>query len=152
MVLRNQKRDWTILTKNTLLHLFRKRLIQAGNITAAYRLIYNVLAALNTPDSSKCSALAILEHAVICRAPKFALKTVRIRGAVHKVPVHIRLNKATSISIQWIINCARCRQENGMLSKITNEIIDANCGFGGAINKRNDLHRIAEANKAFVRL
>jgi small subunit ribosomal protein S7 len=78
------------------------------------------------------------------------VKTRRVGGANYQVPVEVNANRRTSLSIRWLIGYARARGEKGMMDKLSAEIMDAANNRGAAIKKKEDTHRMAEANKAFA--
>jgi small subunit ribosomal protein S7 len=96
-------------------------------------------------------SIALLEHSIMLVIPGIKLKSLRIGGTVYKVPTSLELNERVSISIRWMITAARNRQENGFVSQLTRVIIETAGGYGEAINKRKEMYRTAEANKAFAR-
>ena len=82
--------------------------------------------------------------------PSLEVKARRVGGATYQVPMEVRPERQISLSIRWLINYARSRSEKGMTSKLSAELLDAYNGRGGAVKKREDTHRMAEANKAFA--
>jgi small subunit ribosomal protein S7 len=82
--------------------------------------------------------------------PMLEVKTRRVGGANYQVPVEVNPDRRTSLAIRWIVGYARERGEKGMVDKLTNELLDAANGRGAAIKKKEDVHRMAEANKAFA--
>ena len=82
--------------------------------------------------------------------PMLEVKTRRVGGANYQVPVEVNPDRRTSLAIRWLIGYARARGEKGMTDKLFNELLDAANNRGGAIKKREDVHRMAEANKAFA--
>ena len=82
--------------------------------------------------------------------PSLEVKARRVGGATYQVPMEVRPERQISLSIRWLINYARSRGEKGMTSKLSAELLDAYNGRGGAVKKREDTHRMAEANKAFA--
>lgn len=82
--------------------------------------------------------------------PHLEVKARRVGGATYQVPMEVRPERQISLSIRWLINYARSRGEKGMTSKLSAELLDAYNGRGGAVKKREDTHRMAEANKAFA--
>jgi len=136
--------------QSVLLNIFANRLIRNGKKTLAYRILYSVLHEIQL-ETGQNSAIPILEHAVRIVIPPVQLKALRIGGAVYQVPIDVKLNVGISIAIQWILNASSNRQGNSIVSRLFNEIIQARCGSGGAIRKRREVCRIAEANKAFAR-
>merc|ERR1712187_770933 len=146
---------------------FSNRLMRRGNKMNAYRILYEVLIHLENPGSSKTIkvdsitpkhgvysitiATAVLEHSIRAIIPTIKLVSLRMGGTVYKVPTSLRLDERISTSIRWLIRAARNRQENGIVARLVREILEAICGYGEAINKKKEVHRIAEANKAFAR-
>src|ERR1700685_2939983 len=82
--------------------------------------------------------------------PLRKVKTRRVGGANYQVPVEVNADRRTSLAIRWLITYARGRGEKGMVDKLSNELLDAATGKGAAIKKKEDVHRMAEANKAFA--
>jgi len=82
--------------------------------------------------------------------PELEVKARRVGGATYQVPVEVRLDRKMSLAIRWILRYARGRSEKSMIEKLAGELIDAYNNRGGAIKKREDTHKMAEANKAFA--
>jgi small subunit ribosomal protein S7 len=135
--------------KSVLLYMFANRLIRNGKKSLAYRILYSVLHDIRLETGR--IPVAILEQAVRIVIPPVQLKALRIGGAVYQVPIDVKLNVGISMAIQWILNASTGRRGNSIVSRLQNEIIQAACGSGGAIRKRREVCRIAEANKAFAR-
>jgi len=95
-------------------------------------------------------AIKIFKKAVENCKPLLEVKTRRVGGANYQVPVEVNADRRTSLAIRWLITYARTRAEKGMVGKLTNELLDAANNRGGAVKKREDVHRMAEANKAFA--
>jgi len=94
--------------------------------------------------------LKIFKKAVENCKPLLEVKTRRVGGANYQVPVEVPQNRRTSLAIRWLILNARTRPEKGMPEKLAGELADAANGRGGAMKKKDDVHRMAEANKAFA--
>ena len=94
--------------------------------------------------------LEAFEQAMENIMPVLEVKARRVGGATYQVPMEVRPERQISLSIRWLINYARSRGEKGMTSKLSAELLDAYNGRGGAVKKREDTHRMAEANKAFA--
>jgi len=94
--------------------------------------------------------LKLFTKAVENAKPLLEVKTRRVGGANYQVPVEVNADRRTSLAIRWLITYARGRGEKGMIDKLTNELLDAATGKGAAIKKKEDVHRMAEANKAFA--
>ena len=95
-------------------------------------------------------ALKLFKKAVENAKPLLEVKTRRVGGANYQVPVEVNPDRRTSLAIRWILTYARSRAEKGMVDKLTNELLDAANGKGATIKKKEDVHRMAEANKAFA--
>jgi small subunit ribosomal protein S7 len=95
-------------------------------------------------------AIKLFKKAVENAKPMLEVKTRRVGGANYQVPIEVPTNRRTSLAIRWILTNARGRAEKGMADKLANELNDAANLRGGAIKKRDDVHRMAEANKAFA--
>lgn len=93
--------------------------------------------------------LKIFKKAVDNIKPSLEVKSRRVGGSNYQVPVEVRPERRTSLSLRWLVNYARARPENIMIDKLAAELLDAANNRGGAIKKREDTHRMAEANKAF---
>jgi small subunit ribosomal protein S7 len=95
-------------------------------------------------------ALKLFKKAVENAKPLLEVKTRRVGGANYQVPVEVNPDRRTSLALRWLISYSRGRAEKGMVDKLSNELLDAANGRGGAIKKKEDVHRMAEANKAFA--
>jgi small subunit ribosomal protein S7 len=98
----------------------------------------------------KDEPLKVFHKAVENIRPEIEVKARRVGGATYQVPVEVRLNRKLSLGIRWLIRYARERSERTMTEKLAGEIIDAYNNKGGAVKKREDTHKMAEANKAFA--
>jgi small subunit ribosomal protein S7 len=101
-------------------------------------------------ERSNDDPLKLFKKAVENCKPLVEVKTRRVGGANYQVPVEVANNRRTSLAIRWILSNARSRPEKGMPEKLANELNDAANSRGGAIKKKDDVHRMAEANKAFA--
>src|ERR1700691_2244304 len=107
--------------------------------------------ALTRPGSNgRDGALQLFKKAVENAKPLLEVKTRRVGGANYQVPVEVNADRRTSLAIRWLLTYARGRAERGMVDKLSNELLDAANGKGAAIKKKEDVHRMAEANKAFA--
>jgi small subunit ribosomal protein S7 len=119
-----------------------------GKKSTAQRVFYGAMdqMAKKTNDD----ALKLFKKAVENAKPLLEVKTRRVGGANYQVPVEVNADRRTSLAIRWLISYARGRGEKGMVDKLSNELLDAATGKGAAIKKKEDVHRMAEANKAFA--
>jgi small subunit ribosomal protein S7 len=111
----------------------------------------NFYGALDTiRERAKDDPVKIFKKAMDAVRPVLEVKSRRVGGATYQVPVEVAQDRRTSLGIRWIISNARARSEKTMREKLAAEILDASNNRGGAIKKREDTHRMAEANKAFA--
>lgn len=127
---------------------FVNRLMYDGKKGAAEKIFYNALGVL--AEKTNEDALHAFEKAVENIKPHLEVKSRRVGGATYQVPMEVRPERQVSLAIRWMINYARARGEKGMVNKLSGELIDAFNNRGGAIKKKEDTHRMAEANKAFA--
>ena len=100
------------------------------------------------PD--RVEALKLFKKAVENVKPLLEVKSRRVGGANYQVPIEVNPERRTSLAIRWLVTYARSRGEKGMVDKMTAELLDAANGRGAAMKKKEDVHRMAEANKAFA--
>ena len=136
------------LYNSTLAEKFVNSMMWDGKKTTAQRLFYHAMDTLR--DRSGDDPLKLFKKAVENVKPLLEVKTRRVGGANYQVPIEVPQNRRTSLAMRWIITQARTRPEKGMAEKLANELNDAANLRGGAIKKRDDVHRMAEANKAFA--
>jgi len=134
-----------------LLAKFMNMIMNDGKKSVAERIIYGALDRINereTKDDTK--ALELLETALENVKPMIEVKPRRVGGATYQVPVEIRAQRRTALAFRWIRDYARGRGERTMSEKLAAEILDAFNNTGASIKKREDTHKMAEANKAFA--
>jgi small subunit ribosomal protein S7 len=119
-----------------------------GKKTVAQKIFYTALEKLGTKGNDE--PLKLFKKAVENAKPMLEVKTRRVGGANYQVPVEVSNNRRTSLAIRWLVTNARTRPEKSMPEKLANELNDAANMRGGAIKKKDDVHRMAEANKAFA--
>ena len=95
-------------------------------------------------------ALAVFKKAMDNVKPTLELKPRRVGGATYQVPVEVNSRRSTQLAIRWIVNFSRARKEKTMAERLANEILDASNGVGASIKRREDLFKMAEANRAFA--
>jgi small subunit ribosomal protein S7 len=133
---------------STLAEKFVNSMMWDGKKTTAQKLFYQAMDLLR--ERSGDDPLKAFKKAVENVKPLLEVKTRRVGGANYQVPIEVPNNRRTSLAIRWIVTQARSRPEKGMPEKLANELNDAANMRGGAIKKRDDVHRMAEANKAFA--
>jgi small subunit ribosomal protein S7 len=133
---------------STLAEKFVNNMMWDGKKTVAQGIFYGAMDRLR--DRSGDDPLKVFKKAVENAKPLLEVKTRRVGGANYQVPVEVPQNRRTSLAIRWILMNARSRPDKGMPDKLANELLDAANMRGGAIKKKDDVHRMAEANKAFA--
>ena len=119
-----------------------------GKKSTAEQIMYVALAAVE--DRSKQEALKMFKTAIDNVKPAVEVKSRRVGGSTYQVPVEVRPDRRTSLSMRWLIGAARRRPERSMADKLAAELLDAANNRGTAVKKREDTHKMAEANKAFA--
>ncbi len=133
---------------STLVEKFINSMMWEGKKTVAQGIFYDSMEKIR--ERSGDDPLKLFKKAVENTKPLLEVKTRRVGGANYQVPIEVPQTRRTSLAIRWIIINARSRPEKGMPEKLANELNDAANMRGGAIKKRDDVHRMAEANKAFA--
>ena len=133
---------------STLAEKFINSMMWDGKKSVAQRIFYEAMQKIQERTGE--DPLKVFKKAVENCKPLLEVKTRRVGGANYQVPVEVPQNRRTSLAIRWLITNARSRPEKGMPEKLANELNDAANMRGGAIKKRDDVHRMAEANKAFA--
>ena len=133
---------------STLVTKFVNSMMWDGKKSTAQTIFYDAMKQLEKKGGDE--SLKLFKKAVENVKPLLEVKTRRVGGANYQVPVEVSQARRTSLAIRWIIQNARSRAEKGMPEKLANELSDAANMRGGAIKKKDDVHRMAEANKAFA--
>ena len=133
---------------STLVNKFVNSLMWGGKKSTAQGIFYKSMQ--NLQEKGGDEALKLFKKAVENAKPLLEVKTRRVGGANYQVPVEVNPDRRTSLAIRWLITYSRQRPEKGMVDKLTNELLDAANGKGAAIKKKDEVHRMAEANKAFA--
>ena len=133
---------------STLANKFVNNLMWDGKKSTAQSIFYKAMTQLEAKGGDE--ALKLFKKAVENVKPLLEVKTRRVGGANYQVPVEVNPERRTSLAIRWLINYGRSRGEKGMVDKLGNELLDAANGRGAAMKKKEDVHRMAEANKAFA--
>jgi small subunit ribosomal protein S7 len=119
-----------------------------GKKSTAERIMYDALAAIE--DRTKQDPLKLFKTAIDNVKPAVEVKSRRVGGSTYQVPVEVRPDRRTSLAMRWVIGSARKRAERSMADKLAAELLDAGNNRGTAVKKREDTHKMAEANKAFA--
>jgi small subunit ribosomal protein S7 len=131
-----------------LINMTIRRVMRDGKKSVASGIVYDALDIIKERTNS--DALETFEKAIKNLTPLVEVKARRVGGATYQVPMEVRSNRGTTLALRWLINFSRSRGGKTMASKLANEIMDAANETGGAIRKREETHRMAEANKAFA--
>ena len=133
---------------DVLVGRFINSIMRKGKKSLAERLLYSALDQVG--EKTKEEQLMVFKKAVDNAAPMLEVRSRRVGGATYQIPVEVNHGRRTALSIRWLIANAKSRSGRNMADKLTNEIIDAYKNTGGAVKKKEDVHRMAEANKAFA--
>ncbi len=131
-----------------LITRFINRLMLDGKKSTAERIFYKAIETL--AEKTNEDALRAFEKCLDNVRPSVEVKSRRVGGATYQVPMEVRSDRQTALAIRWMINYARSRGEKGMVARLSGELLDAFNNRGGAVKKREDTHKMAEANKAFA--
>ena len=134
---------------STLAEKFICSMMWDGKKSTAQKIFYSSMQKLEERGGGE-EAIKLFKKAVENAKPLLEVKTRRVGGANYQVPVEVNADRRTSLAIRWLLTYARGRAERGMVDKLSNELLDAANGKGAAIKKKEDVHRMAEANKAFA--
>ncbi len=134
--------------KNTLVAKFINKIMQRGKKSVAERILYRAMDIIQ--ERTKDDPLKVFEKSVNNVKPVIEVKSRRVGGATYQVPTEIRPERRTALAIRWLISYSQERSEKSMEEKLAAELMDAANNRGGAIKKREDVHKMAEANKAFA--
>ena len=131
-----------------LITRFINRLMLDGKKSTAERIFYQSIEALGNKTNE--DPLRAFEKCLENIRPSLEVKSRRVGGATYQVPLEVRADRQTALAIRWLISFARGRGEKGMVARLSGELLDSFNGRGGAVKKREDTHKMAEANKAFA--
>ncbi len=124
------------------------KILSRGKRGLSERIVYKALDIVK--EKSGAEPVATLKRAVENTKPQLEVKSRRVGGATYQVPVEVRPRRATTLSIRWIVGYSRQRREKTMAERLANELLDASNGTGAAVKRREDMHKMAESNKAFA--
>jgi len=133
---------------NVTVAIFIKKVMSDGRKATAERIVYDAMDLVNKKLSTE--PLAVLDQALKNATPLLQVKSRRVGGATYQVPIEVEAARGLSLAMRWLISYAKARGGRSMAEKLAAEIVDASQGQGGTIKKRQDTHKMAEANKAFA--
>ncbi len=128
-------------------HLVNK-VLQRGKRSTAERIVYSALSTVESKTGAE--PVGTLKRAIDNVRPQLEVRSRRVGGATYQVPVEVRPRRANTLAVRWLVNYSRDRRERTMAERLANEIMDAANGLGSSVKRREDLHKMAESNKAFA--
>src|SRR6266480_2665011 len=132
---------------NLVISKFMNSIMHAGKKSVAESIVYGALDIIE--GKTKQSPLGVFQQALDNVMPSIEVRSRRVGGATYQVPVEVRTSRRQALGIRWIISAARERNEKTMMERLSSELLDASNNRGSAVKKREDVHRMAEANRAF---
>ncbi len=132
---------------NATLAKFMNHVMISGKKAVAERIVYGALDRIKERNGG--DPLEVFETALEAVAPAVEVKSRRVGGATYQVPVEVRPSRRSALAMRWLVDAARKRGEKSMAGRLAGELMDAAEGRGSAVRKREDTHRMAEANRAF---
>jgi len=132
---------------NVTLAKFMNHVMISGKKSVAESIVYGALDLVQ--EKLNKDPIEVFEESLENIAPMVEVKSRRVGGATYQVPVEVRPARRTALAMRWLVDFSRKRGEKSMAQRLANEMIDASQNKGGAVKKREDVHRMAEANKAF---
>jgi small subunit ribosomal protein S7 len=124
------------------------KVLSRGKRSLAERIVYDALDVIK--DKTATEPITTLKRAVENTKPQLEVKSRRVGGATYQVPVEVRPRRATTLSIRWLVGYSRQRREKTMADRLAGELLDASNAVGSAVKRREDMHKMAESNKAFA--
>nr|YP_009106443.1 ribosomal protein S7 [Geminella minor]AIT95292.1 ribosomal protein S7 [Geminella minor] len=132
-----------------LIHTIVNHLMKKGKKSLAFKLFYQAMNQIG--EITQQDPVQIIEQAIRNATPLVEVKARRVGGSTYQVPLEVNPERGTALAIRWILSSCRNRSGKNMVSKLSNEFLDASKNSGNAIRKRDEVHRMAEANKAFAK-
>lgn len=132
-----------------VIELVVRQLMRHGKKSLAYRIMYECMNQI--AETTQQDPLVLIEQAIRNATPLVEVKARRIGGSTYQVPLEVRAERGTALAIRWILLASRNRSGKTMSNKLTSELLEASKNSGSAIRKRDEVHKMAEANKAFAK-
>ena len=124
------------------------KILSGGKRQLAERIVYSALEGCR--DKTSTDPVVTLKRAMDNVKPTLEVRSRRVGGATYQVPVEVRPGRSTTLALRWLVTFSRQRREKTMVERLANELLDASNGLGAAVKRREDTHKMAEANKAFA--
>jgi small subunit ribosomal protein S7 len=137
---------WDPLYRNRLVNMLVNRILKHGKKSLAYQILYQAMKKIH--QKTETNPLFILRQAIHRITPKIGVKAIRKKRKIRQIPIEIRPSKGKVLAIRWLLAASRKRPGRNMAFKLSSELVDAAKGRGGAIRKREETYRMAEANRA----
>jgi small subunit ribosomal protein S7 len=134
--------------KSVLVTQIVNKVLQRGKRSTAEKIVYDALEIIEAKTGAE--PIATLKRAVEAVKPQLEVRSRRVGGATYQVPVEVRPRRSNTLAIRWIVGYARQRRERTMAERLANELLDASNGVGAAVKRREDIHKMADSNKAFA--
>ncbi len=133
---------------NTLVTQLVNKILVDGKKAVAERIVYTALEGCR--DKTGTDPVVTLKRALDNVKPTLEVRSRRVGGATYQVPVEVRAGRSTTLALRWLVSYAQARREKTMSQRLMNELLDASNGLGASVKRREDTHKMAEANKAFA--
>ena len=133
---------------SVLVTQFVNKVLRQGKRSLAERVVYDALTLIE--ERTGAEPIATLKRAIENVKPALEVRSRRVGGATYQVPVEVSPRRSNTLAIRWLVGYARQRRERSMADRLANELLDASNGIGASVKRRDDLHKMAEANKAFA--
>ena len=134
--------------RSVLVTQFVNKVLVRGKRSTAERIVYGALDIVK--DKSGTEPVTVIKRAMENTKPALEVRSRRVGGATYQVPVEVRPRRATALSIRWLVGYSRQRREKTMAERLANELLDASNTTGSSVKRRDDVHKMAESNKAFA--
>jgi len=125
------------------------KVLQRGKRSTAERIVYTALEIVQSKSGTD-DPVGVLKKGIDNIRPQLEVRSRRVGGATYQVPVEVKPRRANTLAIRWLVGYSRQRREKTMAERLANEILDASNGIGASVKRREDLHKMADSNKAFA--
>ncbi|MDG6950223.1 MAG: 30S ribosomal protein S7 [Acidimicrobiales bacterium] len=133
---------------SVLVTQFINKILTRGKKTLAQGIVYGAMDEIRERTGS--DPLTVLKRAVDNTKPELEVRSRRVGGSTYQVPIEVKSRRSMTLSIRWIVSYSRNRRERTMVLRLANEILDASSGIGASVKRKDDLHKMAESNRAFA--
>nr|WBU95087.1 ribosomal protein S7 [Cryptolepis sinensis]WBU95101.1 ribosomal protein S7 [Cryptolepis sinensis] len=134
--------------RNRFVNMLINRILKHGKKSLAYKILYRAMKKIR--QKTETNPLGVLRQAIDEVTPTITVKARRVAGSTHQVPIEIECTQGKALAIRWLVAASRKRPGRNMAFKLSSELMDAAKGSGDAIRKKEETHRMAEANRAFA--